>query len=87
MKIFRADAKWKYQIDELDFVRETEHFVVVSLKDGRELIESKMSSDHRYSTKFNDAKQWLIEGIDLKIKNMQSDLDKLKSQKQKVNNL
>ena len=87
MKTFRADAGWKYQIDELDYARETENFIVLSLGDAREFKEAKESSDHRYFANFNDAKEWLMLKIDLEMKIYQTRIDKLKHQKQKVNNL
>ena len=86
MKTYRAEYKFKYLIEEFDYVRETEHFITVS-KNGRETRESKESDGHRYFTKFNDAKEWVMSMIDLQIKNIQTKIDRLKSEKQKVNNL
>lgn len=87
MKTFRADSSWRYQIDEHDLIKEKAHFIFVSLQDGTEFKEKKESSSHKYFSNYKDAKQWLMDQLDMQIKNVQSQVDRLKSQKQKVNNL
>ena len=87
MKTFRANSgNYSHKIDELDYVRETKNFIVVS-EDGRKIKESKESSNHRHFTNYSDAKEWLMDQLDIQINNAQAQVDRLKSQKQKVNNL
>ena len=88
MKTFRANSgNYIHKIDEHEVIKETVSFIVISLKSGREFRESKESSGHKHFSTYNEAKQWLMDKLDIQIKNAQAQVDRLKSQKQKVDNL
>ena len=90
MKTYRAECKYRHVITEHEIIKESDKFVTCVHKgfsEEREIRESKESSDYKHFRNFNDAKQWLMDMIDIKIKNTQAQTDKLKSEIQKVNNL
>lgn len=90
MKTFKASLNYNKEITEHEVIKETDKFITYIQKEFSgewEVRELKESSSLKHFTTYNDAKQWLMDKIDLKIRAYQIDIDRLKSQKQKVNNL
>lgn len=92
MKTFKASCSYNYEITEHEVIKETNKFITYIEKDysgkyGREVKALKESSSEKHFPNHNEAKQWLMDQLDISIRNAQSQVDRLKSQKQKVNNL
>jgi len=90
MKTFKALCGYNYKITEHEVIKETDKFITYIQKGycgEYELKELKESSKLKHFTTYNDAKQWLMDQLDIQIKNVQAQVDRLKSQKLKVNNL
>ena len=92
MKTFKALCGYNYEITEHEVIGDTAKFITYLQKDysgkhEREVRELKESSSLKHFSNYNDAKQWLMDQLDIQIRNAQAQVDRLKSQKQKVNNL
>lgn len=90
MKTFKALCGYNYEITEHEVIKETDKFINYMEKGHRgefEVRELKESSRLKHFTTYNDAKEWLMDQLDISIRNAQAEVDRLKSQKQKVNNL
>lgn len=90
MKTFKAVCGYNYEITEHEVIKETAEFITYIQKGycgEYEIKELKESSRLKHFTTYNEAKQWLMDQLDIQIKNAQAQVDRLKSQKQKVNNL
>ena len=90
MKTFKAFCGYNYEITEHDLIKESDKFITY-VQHGFfgewKVRELKESSRVKHFQNYNDAKQWLMDQLDIQIKNSQAEVDRLKSQKQKVNNL
>lgn len=90
MKTFKAFCGYNYEITEHEVIKETGKsitYVQNGFTGEWEVREFKESSRLKHFTTYNDAKEWLIDQLDISIRNAQAEVDRLKSQKQKVNNL
>lgn len=90
MKTFKASCCYNYEITEHEVIKETDKFITYIQKgfSGEwEVRELKASSSLKHFPDYNDAKQWLMDQLDIQIIKAQAQVDRLKSQKQKVNNL
>lgn len=90
MKTFKAFCGYNYEITEHEIIKETGKFITYvqhGFSGEWEVRELKESSRLKHFTTYNDAKQWLMDQLDISIRNAQAEVDRLKSQKQKVNNL
>jgi len=90
MKTFKASCGHNYEITEHEVIKESDKFITYIQKEfsgEREARELKESSSLKHFPDYNDAKQWLMDQLDISIRNAQAQVDRLKSQKQKVNNL
>ena len=71
------------EIRKLEIKKETDSFIV--FKDGTR--SAKNSSYCSYYDTFEEAKQWLIAYLDMRIQKYQSSLDQAKRKKQRVDNM
>lgn len=90
MKKFKATKGYDYKIEDLEIIKETGSFITYMYKgysSEYESREKKITDYYGWFDTFDEAKQWLMDQLDIQIKNAQAQVDRLKSQKQKVNNL
>ena len=90
MKTFKASLSYNKEITEHEVIKETDKFITYIQKGFSgdwEVRELKQSSLLKHFTTYDAAKEWLIDQLDVQIRNAQAQVDLLKSQKQKVNNL
>ena len=71
------------EIRKLEIKKETDKFIV--FEDGRRA--AKKSDWCSYFNTFEEAKQWLIAYLDMRIQKYQSSLDQAKRKKQRVDNM
>lgn len=86
MKKFKAVFRHSKSIFEIDVIKESEHFVTY-LSNGYQIKEKKITDTYQFFDTKDEAKLYLMSRIDRNIRMHQADIDKLKSDKQKVNNL
>lgn len=85
-KKYKAVFRYSKTISEIDVIKESEHFVTY-ISNGYQIKEKKSTDTYEFFDTKEEAKMYLMSRIDRNIRMHQSDIDKLKSDKQKVNNL
>lgn len=79
---FKAEFGYGIGVFRMECVAETEKFIILEKR-----REAKDSNYHHYADSFQEAKNFLIERANMKIRQAQSQLDREKSELQKINNL